>query len=314
MKRTVSLLLAAVMLVGALCMTLPASAVSLPDTASPYTYMTGDIDASTRTMKVQLYIGNVSELFAYRVMINYNKEALEVVDTANGDVFAKDEYIKSNPQACPYSYIAAAAGSSINNISIGDRHFVAEITFKIIDATKEFGLSVSRKSSGDIFYVDSALNPVIVKDMEFITDPDMPQVCPIVYYSVSVNGTEIGSYASGDTVNISVAAFKNDSSGNGCRFNKWVSDDNVVFANGAQASTTFTMIDKDVDITAEYRIVGDADSNGRVTVGDVNTVKKMLVNMVPINNSGDIDGDGKVTVSDVNYLKKMLVGSYLPRK
>ena len=73
------------------------------------------------------------------------------------------------------------------------------------------------------------------------------------------------------------------------------------------------MPESNVSLTNDYVIVGDADGNGRITVSDVNCLKKMLVGIFSINSAADVDGDGRVSVADVNCLKRLLVGTYLPR-
>ena len=134
----------------------------------------------------------------------------------------------------------------------------------------------------------------------------------ILKYTVTVNGTVLGTYAPGENVSITATAFKYVN-GCGSRFNKWISDVNVTFANRTSASTYFIMPESNVSLTNDYVIVGDADGNGRITVSDVNCLKKMLVGIFSINSAADVDGDGRVSVADVNCLKRLLVGTYLPR-
>ena len=73
------------------------------------------------------------------------------------------------------------------------------------------------------------------------------------------------------------------------------------------AETTF---DEDTVVYAHWRLPGDVDGDGRVTVADVTLLAKYVkakgqgVEIVPF--SGNVDGgaDGRVNVSDVSLLAK----------
>jgi len=75
-------------------------------------------------------------------------------------------------------------------------------------------------------------------------------------YNVKVtNGTGNGSYSEGQTVTISANNLS------GYRFTGWTSDNGVIFENNSARTTSFTMIDKAVIVTANYN-KDSSDSDG----------------------------------------------------
>jgi uncharacterized repeat protein (TIGR02543 family) len=74
--------------------------------------------------------------------------------------------------------------------------------------------------------------------------------------------------------------------------------------------TTETTFDEDTVVYAHWRLPGDVDGDGRVTIADVTQLAKYVkakgqgVEIVPF--SGNVDGgaDGRVNVSDVSLLAK----------
>ena len=69
-------------------------------------------------------------------------------------------------------------------------------------------------------------------------------------YTVTVNGgTGGGSYATGATVSITATVPA------GKAFDRWTTNDGVTFDDATAASTSFTMPDRDVTVTAEYKDV-----------------------------------------------------------
>ncbi len=61
---------------------------------------------------------------------------------------------------------------------------------------------------------------------------------------------------------------------------------------------------------AASRIVGDADSDGYITISDATMIQKYLVQFVTLNatqlKAADVNGDGKVTVDDATYIQYYL--------
>lgn len=76
-------------------------------------------------------------------------------------------------------------------------------------------------------------------------------------YTVTVtNGTDSGSYSEGQTVTITAE------SRSGYTFTGWSSSDSVTFANSTASTTTFTMPDKAVTVTANYSKNSSGDGGG----------------------------------------------------
>jgi hypothetical protein len=69
-----------------------------------------------------------------------------------------------------------------------------------------------------------------------------------LYTATVKNGTGAGSYAAGATVDISANAAPS-----GQVFDKWTSNDSVIFDNATSVDTTFTMPDNPVTVTANYK-------------------------------------------------------------
>ena len=56
-------------------------------------------------------------------------------------------------------------------------------------------------------------------------------------------------------------------------------------------------------------VLGDVDSDGKITAKDINIMKNMLSGRVEINSAADMNGDQKLTAADVFVLKKLLAGA-----
>jgi glucan-binding YG repeat protein len=69
-----------------------------------------------------------------------------------------------------------------------------------------------------------------------------------LYTATVKNGTGTGSYAAGATVDISANAAPS-----GQVFDKWTSNDGVIFGNAMSSDTSFTMLAKPVTVTANYK-------------------------------------------------------------
>lgn len=70
-----------------------------------------------------------------------------------------------------------------------------------------------------------------------------------------VNGSGTGDYLAGRTVTITA------NTSNGRTFSNWSSNDGVAFANSTSATTTFTMPDKNVTVTAYFTTSGSVSGN-----------------------------------------------------
>ena len=74
------------------------------------------------------------------------------------------------------------------------------------------------------------------------------------------------------------------------------------------------MPEKDITLTKNYIMVGDANGDGRVNGTDTNYMKRTLTGSLTEASAMDINLDGRVNGTDANLLKRILVGSYVPEK
>ena len=105
-------------------------------------------------------------------------------------------------------------------------------------------------------YNPNAAGTVVSGTLKEISSPDDIVTLKLYYditlYTVTVNGsyaqtTGAGSYAKGATVTIDAGTRS------GYTFDGWTSADGVTFANAGSAQTTFTMPDKAVTVTANWK-------------------------------------------------------------
>ena len=97
-------------------------------------------------------------------------------------------------------------------------------------------------------FINNGLLPITVENT-IITNGDIP--LPVTYTVTVENGTSDGqtklTSSEGDTITITA-----DAAPNGMVFDKWTSEDGVEFADASAAETSFTMLAKDVTVTATY--------------------------------------------------------------
>jgi len=86
MKKLVSLLVVAAMLVTGLLAVIPGTAADLPE-SDLYTHVTGEIISDKSTLTVTTEIGNNPGLWCYKSRLSYNASALKLVSVANGNVW-----------------------------------------------------------------------------------------------------------------------------------------------------------------------------------------------------------------------------------
>ena len=60
--------------------------------------------------------------------------------------------------------------------------------------------------------------------------------------------------------------------------------------------------------TFELALVGDVNSDGKVDVGDINTLINHILDLAKVGENGDINGDGKIDVADINMLINLILG------
>ena len=135
-------------------------------------------------------------------------------------------------------------------------------------------------------------------------------------FTVTCDGTVIGSYAEGETVELPVLDTIIDL-GASYRFFTWEGADvtRSSFVEGSSANGyTYTMVmpAANVQLTSVRVLIGDVDLNGAITLTDIAKVKLLLaggtIESEKQTDAGDVNFDGLFTLSDLGALKKMLAG------
>ncbi len=183
MKKLVSLLVVAAMLVTGLLAVIPGTAADLPE-SDLYTHVTGEISSDKSTLTVTTEIGNNPGLWCYRSRLSYNASALKLVSVANGNVWSDNEYIPANINNNPVTYYAQYAAALSNNASNG---VIAVYTFEILDANANFNVNLSINPR-EVFGVDATGNGVF-HTMQIIND--CPQELPFDTTALDALATDI---------------------------------------------------------------------------------------------------------------------------
>ena len=106
MKKLISLLIVAAMLVTGLVAVVPGTAVDLPET-DLYTHVTGEINEAQDTLTMRVSIGNNPGLWCYRIFVSYNAAALQLTSVTNTEeVWTNSQYTPGNIDANPTVYYA----------------------------------------------------------------------------------------------------------------------------------------------------------------------------------------------------------------
>ena len=172
MKKLISLLIVAAMLVTGLVAVIPGTAVDLPET-DLYTHVTGEINEAQDTLTMRVSIGNNPGLWCYRIFVSYNAAALQLTSVTNTEeVWTNSQYTPGNIDANPTVYYAEMGASLTNNYNNG---VVAVYTFSILDAEADFNVNVTFNPD-EVFGVDDNYDKVIY-EMQIINE--CPQYVPI---------------------------------------------------------------------------------------------------------------------------------------
>ena len=172
MKKMVSLLVVAAMLVTGLVAVVPGTAVDLPET-DLYTHVTGEVNEAQDTLTVSVALGNNPGLWCYRIFVGYNAAALQLTAVTNtGEVWSDDQYTPGSLDRNPAVYYAAMEGYNKNNTNNGT---VAVFTFQILDPEADFNINPS-VDSNEVFGVDE-MGQAIYYEMQMINE--CPQYIPI---------------------------------------------------------------------------------------------------------------------------------------
>ena len=170
MKKLVSLLVVAAMLVTGLFAVIPGTAADLPE-SDLYTHVTGEIGSDRTTLTVKVEIGNNPGLWCYRSFLSYNASALKLVSVTNGNVWSEEEYVPANISNNPVVYYAQFPSKLNNNASNG---VIATYQFEIVDSNANFAIDLSTEAK-EVFGVDASGNRVPYT-MQIIND--CPQELP----------------------------------------------------------------------------------------------------------------------------------------
>jgi len=129
------------------------------------------------------------------------------------------------------------------------------------------------------------------------------------WFHTIINGV-ISDHKSGEVIDL-VAEFFFDEKGYAHRFNKWVCDEGHLDINEGSSEISFVMPEEDIQIHAEYVIVGDVDGNEKINAFDVIGLSKTLKSGAnDYISAADINGDGKLNAFDSINMKKYMLGRY----
>lgn len=177
------------------------------------------------------------------------------------------------------AYAAATGGEALTDPAVSVQGGVLTLTF----TSKPTGPTTYYISATEQNKAESARTPVIVKPHTAPT--------PDPTYAVTVKGgTGSNGYAVGETVRIIA-----DQPETGKMFDKWITNDGVIFADANSADTSFTMPSKAVTVTATYKdIPADIytvtfNANGGTVSPDSKTTGtdgKLLSLPIPIRSGG----------------------------
>ena len=102
-------------------------------------------------------------------------------------------------------------------------------------------------------------------------------------------------------------------------FGYWLDDDTVVTVNGANVEESYGRMSLSVSLSAQAvapTILGDADSDGIVTIFDVTWIQRLLLDMkVPetfSETAADADADGEISIIDATWIQRWLSGMKTP--
>ena len=157
----------------------------------------------------------------------------------------------------------------------------------VVTATANEGYHFVRWTENDNQVSDSAsyrFNIVANKNLVAVFEADTPTPAS---HTVTVNSSYAqtsgaGTYQTGATVTVQAGTRQN------YRFDGWTTEDGITFANASSATTTFTMPDKDVTVTAKWTYTGSTGTGNGTNSGNSGTTSG--------NNNTTSGGNG--TVSD----------------
>lgn len=194
MKKIISLLVVAAMLVTGLMIAVPGTATDLPE-SDLYTHITGEISSDKTTLTVTAELGNNPGLWCYKSRLGYNANALKLVSVTNGDVWSNDEYIPANIKNNPVTYYAQFAAALSNNTKNG---VLAVYNFEIVDANANFNVKLDINPR-EVFGVAEDGSSGVFYTMQIIND--CPQELPFDTTALDALATDIEELPAYDGMN-----------------------------------------------------------------------------------------------------------------
>lgn len=130
------------------------------------------------------------------------------------------------------------------------------------------------------------------------------------WFHTIINGVDT-SHKVGEKVDL-FAEFFLDEKGYAHRFSKWVCDSGNLDIDEESAEISFTMPEYDVELHAEYIIVGDVNSDEDINSFDVIEMRKDIKygNGDEKNAAADINNDGKFNAVDIIAIRKFMANKY----
>ena len=232
-------------------------------------------------------------------IISQDTKAIFTSDTIENPIKHAGEYIQVKPTS-----IISAIGNNITEVLVLDNRDVSKI--KIIDYENlvkkgfgVFGITYS-KEIGNITY-----NGHISARIETLKEEQGKPQQEKVAHKITVDGaiSDKAEAIQDDTVNLTAEKLKGNKI-----FDKWTSDD-VTITNPTSTKASFTMIDKDVNIVANYKDYTPIDTI-KITTDNIlmtTLTTDVQLQVTPANHNDEltwtssnknvatVDGKGKVT-------------------
>ncbi|MCI8611191.1 MAG: LPXTG cell wall anchor domain-containing protein [Clostridiales bacterium] len=171
MKKLISLLVVAAMLVAGIVAVVPGTAADLPE-SDLYTHITGEISDDKTTLTMTVTLGNNPGLWCYRAFVGYNANALKLTSIENKDVWSAQEYLAGNINSNPVTYYAQSVAYNVNNTNSG---VVAVYTFDILNEDADFNVNLTINPKEVFGVTDDGTK--VPHTMEIINE--CPQYVPI---------------------------------------------------------------------------------------------------------------------------------------
>ncbi len=232
-------------------------------------------------------------IWALGFTVEYNKAALELVDTIYGDVFGEGEALANGS-------IFFGNNSEVDS-NITATGTIVELVFNVVDYDADYGIDISYEAGNIIDVAGEEVDvTVTIGDIEKLEKP-VPTTAV-----VTVNGVAT-EYEIGATVTLHAPLLLKDGD-KYFVFKSWT-------VEGAEAADTATqditfVVTGDATITTNRALHGDVDGNGKLNAIDMAKLKKFLntgdgdIDSIAAN--FDLGANGKVNAVDMAKMKKCI--------